>query len=98
MRHAQVSIFDLRERALFTNAALQLGAKPLKSIDCETVQTRNTAHAESALRFIFLDLNAIETKDEFIADRQLQRELRKKLFKRKEDSYQYFTNFAKQYS
>lgn len=99
MEHNQVSIFDLRERVLFTDATLQLGAKALKSIDYETVQTRkHSTHAESALRFIFLDLNATKTKDELIADRQLQRELRKKLFKRKEGSYQYLTNFAKHYS
>jgi hypothetical protein len=63
-----------------------------------SADTKHSTHAESALRFIFLDLNATKTKDELIADRQLQRELRKKLFKRKEDSYQYLTNFAKHYS
>ena len=73
MKRNQVSIFDLRERALFTDAALQLGGNAPKSIDCETAQTRSTRrHAESAFRFTFLDLNATETKAELIADRQLQ--------------------------
>lgn len=49
MEHNQVSIFDLRERVLFTDATLQLGATALKSIDYETVQTRNTARTLNRL-------------------------------------------------
>ncbi len=49
MERNQVSIFDLRERVLFTDATLQLGATALRSIDYETVQTRNTARTLNRL-------------------------------------------------
>lgn len=84
----QLIILDPHDRTLYADIMLKL-----RRIDTELsklltgIQTKHKMHADSVLRFTFLDLHQIEARSRDIRDRQLRVELRKEVLKRKELYY-----------
>ena len=89
MKPDRLIILDPQDRRLCTEIELKL-----RRIDNELcrlhkdLHTKHKMHADSVLRFVFLDLQIIEAKARNIRDRELRLDIRSELFKRKEYYYQ----------
>ncbi len=86
---SELIILDHHDRTLYADITLKL-----RRIDTELnklqigIRTKHRMHADSTLRFMFLDLQQIESRSRDIRDRQLRVELRKEVLRRKELYYQ----------
>ncbi len=91
----QLIILDPHDRTLYTNIMLRLRRIDTELSKLQTgIRTKHKMHAESVLRFIFLDLHQIEARSRDIRDRQLRVELRKEALKRKEFYYEAYDAFC----
>ncbi len=85
---AQLIILDPHDRTLYADVMLKLKRIDSELSKLETgVRTKHKMHADSVLRFAFLDLHQIEARSRDIRDRQLRVELRKEIFMRKDRYY-----------
>ncbi len=85
----QLIILNSHDRTLYTEVTLKLRRIDAELSKLQTgIRTKHRMHADSVLRFVFLDLHQIEARSRDVRDRQLRIELRKEVFKRKEFYYE----------
>ncbi|MGZ4920624.1 MAG: hypothetical protein ACXV3U_00275 [Halobacteriota archaeon] len=90
----QLVILDPHDRMLYTDIMLKLNRIDIELSKLQTgMRTKHKMHADSVLRFVFLDLQQIEGRSRDIRNRQLRVELRKEVLKRKEFYYEAFDAF-----
>ncbi|MGZ4901811.1 MAG: hypothetical protein ACXV45_00660 [Halobacteriota archaeon] len=90
----QLVILDPHDRMLYTDVMLKLNRIDIELSKLQTgMRTKHKMHADSVLRFVFLDLQQIEGRSRDIRNRQLRVELRKEVLKRKEFYYEAFDAF-----
>ena len=90
----QLVILDPHDRMLYTDIMLKLNRIDVELSKLQTgIRTKHKMHADSVLRFVFLDLQQIERRSRDIRNRQLRVELRKEVLKRKEFYYEAFDAF-----
>ncbi|MGZ4911569.1 MAG: hypothetical protein ACXV5B_00375 [Halobacteriota archaeon] len=90
----QLVILDPHDRMLYTDIMLKLNRMDIELSKLQTgMRTKHKMHADSVLRFVFLDLQQIEGRSRDIRNRQLRVELRKEVLKRKEFYYEAFDAF-----
>ncbi|MGZ4918813.1 MAG: hypothetical protein ACXVIP_00220 [Halobacteriota archaeon] len=86
---SQLIILDPHDRTLYVDVMLKLRRIDTELSKLQTgLRTKHRMHADSVLRFVFLDLHQIEARSRDIRDRQLRVELRKEVLKRKELYYE----------
>jgi hypothetical protein len=89
MTTRELFILDPNDRALYANVV-----RKLKRIDTELCRQRQSyvmkhqTHIQAVLRFLLLDIHAIEMQAKDIKDKRLRIELRDEIAKRKQNYYE----------